>query len=93
MDERMIRMFEFSQTNAGRTPYASACIRLSGSFTDGVVAATLPDAPDLASAEESNERMELTYKEIDCLVGEIIFLVDLLFADHGVAVILPGEAA
>lgn len=88
-------MSEFFQPNTGLIPHNAACMRRGSSFTNEVVptiCGTLLDSSDLMSVEDPNESMETRYKEINWLIGEILWLVDLLFADHGVTATLPGEA-
>lgn len=78
------------------TPPASACLSFAPSFANNDVSTqcgTLLDFSDLSPTNEWNESIEGKYEQIDSLIREILLLVDLLFADHGVARALPGEAA
>ena len=48
-------------------------------------------SPPPGFAEELARRMEEHYRGIDTLIGEIQFVVDLLFVNH--KVLLPGDSA
>jgi hypothetical protein len=48
-------------------------------------------SPPPGFVEELALRMEGNYRRIDTLIGEIQFLVDLLFVNHKVP--LPGDSA
>lgn len=89
-------MSESSQPNAVLRPHNAACKPYSSSFHSEDIASTcgtLLDFSDPASVEYPDEKMETRYERINQLIGEILLLVDLLFADHGIAARLPGGAA
>lgn len=82
-----------SNADFGRT--ARAFSRRQSLPNEAITSAcgSLMDAPDFVFASESNDDIETKCRRIQCLVSEIILLVDLLLADYKIPVIVPGGAA
>ena len=90
------KIVETPESNGCLTPHASACMSFAVSFANEDFfsrCGTLLDTSDVPSVHELKKSNKSRYEEIDSLIGEILFLVDLLFVDHGVMRMLPEEAA